>query len=123
MIFAIGSWNIRTALKSLVPTSHSQRVVGMLSVLVAKRVPELSNVRMFVPAFMLWSLWGESDVGGQMIWVASVNSLENPASDGTACSCQICIHQQMFKCVADLSILELCLQVLSLYNEANSKTP
>lgn len=120
--FAIGAWNIRTVRIILVPTSHIQRVVGMLSILVAKSVPELSKVRIFVPDLVLESLGGDSDAGGHTICVNAMNVLANPASDGTACSCHICASQQIPIRLVIFSIPEVCLLVLSLYYALGSWT-
>ena len=63
----------------------------MFSVRVAKRVPELSNVRIFVPVFAFESLAGDDpDVGGHIGCVALTNSrTKTPFCEGVICSCQI----------------------------------
>lgn len=66
--FAIGAWNIMTARRIRVPMSHIHIVVGMFSVRVARRVPELSKDTMFVPVFASELTAGEEpDVGGHIV--------------------------------------------------------
>lgn len=66
--------------------SQIQMVVGMVSVLVARSVPELSKERMLVPVFGSLLLAGLVPVvGGQMAWVAGLNSR---SFEGRMCSCQ-----------------------------------
>lgn len=64
--FTIGAWSIITARRTLVPISHIHIVVGMISVLVARRVPELSNDNIFVPVLFVSLLGDGVDVGGQV---------------------------------------------------------
>jgi hypothetical protein len=48
--------------------SHIHIVVGIFSVLVARSVPDLSKVRMFVPVFEFESPLGdEPDIGGEIV--------------------------------------------------------
>jgi hypothetical protein len=71
--------------------------VGMFSVQVTRRVPDLSKDMMFVPLFesvLFVDKEPEPDVGGHIAWVALENSRTRPlCCEGTICSCQIC-HRQ-----------------------------
>lgn len=93
--FAIGAWNIITDRRIFIPTSHIQITVDILSVLVAKSVPELSNDIIFVPVLVFDSLAGGGpEVGGQIVCDACMNSRPNPPFwAGMICSCQICKRQ------------------------------
>ena len=89
--FAMGACIIITARSIRVPISQIQIVVGRLSILVARRVPELSSDMKFVPVLgSILFVVGAPAVGGHIVWVAGTNSrTKAPVGDGLICSCQI----------------------------------
>jgi hypothetical protein len=90
--FAIGACRIITARRIRVPKSQIHIVVGIFSVLVASKDPDVSKDMKFVPVFGSALLGGvDPDVGGHIVCVAATNSRENPPfCEGVACSCHIC---------------------------------
>ena len=84
-----------TARRIRVPKSQIHIVVGMFSILVASREPEVSKDMKFVPVFGSAFVGGDDpDVGGQIACVAATNSRVNPPfGEGTICSCHICCCQ------------------------------